>query len=131
MYKLAIALTLSLTASSAFAGAYKCQVDGKIVYQQLPCAGQELVLNTKDTGNGGLGESETTFIKNQQEKNDSELAKVTQQIHNGEVEAECMRMKDEVLRLEWRNNNGIHKYNMGKDVSVLARERYTAICGNR
>ena len=130
MYKLAIALALSLTASSAFAGAYKCQVDGKTVYQQLPCAGQELVLNTKDTGNVGLRKSETTFIKNQQEKNDSELAKVTQQIHNGEVEAECMRMKDEVLRLEWRNNNGIHQYSMGKDVSVLARERYTAICGN-
>lgn len=131
MNKVALALTLSLTTSTVFAGAYKCQVAGKTVYQQLPCAGQELVLNTKDTGNGGLRKSETTFIKNQQEKNDSELAKVTQQIHNGEVEAECMRMKDEVLRLEWRNNNGIHKYNMGKDVSVLARERYTAICGNR
>ncbi len=134
MNKLALALTLSLTTSTAFSGAYKCQVDGKTVYQQLPCAGQELVLNTKDTGNGGLRESETTFVEKQQkdrEKIDSELAKVTQQIHSGEIEAECMRMKNEVLQLEWRNNNGIHKYNMGKDVAVLARERFTSICGNR
>lgn len=58
MNKLALTLTLSLTTSTVFAGAYKCQVDGKTVYQQLPCAGQELVLNTKDTGNGGLRDSE-------------------------------------------------------------------------
>ena len=74
MNKLAIALTLSLTASSAFAGAYKCQVDGKTVYQQLPCAGQELVLNTKDTGNGGLRDSEYKALNDVYER---ELARAT------------------------------------------------------
>lgn len=68
--KLIVTALLTALSIPVSAEVFKCQVDGKTVYQQSPCAidnqGNEsgkMKVNTRDTGAGGIRESELEVSK--------------------------------------------------------------------
>ena len=68
--KLIVTALLTALSIPVSAEVFKCQVDGKTVYQQRPCAidnqGNEsgkMKVNTRDTGAGGIRESELEVSK--------------------------------------------------------------------
>lgn len=67
--KLIVSAVLLSLALPVHAGVYKCNVNGQTVYQQGPCAGQvdtaqPMSVDTRDTGNGGMRESEYRALAN-------------------------------------------------------------------
>ena len=65
--KLIITSLLTVLSFPVHAEVYKCQVNGKVVYQQSPCPGQvdtaqPMKVDTHDTGNGGIRESEHAAV---------------------------------------------------------------------
>ena len=75
--KLIITSLLTALSLPVHAEVYKCQINGKIVYQQSPCPGQvdtaqPMKVNIRDTGNGGIRESEYTAVANIYAKEASE-----------------------------------------------------------
>ncbi len=66
--KLIVAALLTAFSLPVSAEVFKCTVDGKTVYQQTSCAGQvdtvqPMKISTKDTGAGGIRESELEVSK--------------------------------------------------------------------
>lgn len=92
--KIIVAALLTTFSVSVGAEVFKCQVDGKTVYQQSPCAidnqGNEsgkIKVNTRDTGAGGIRESEFEVSKSLNETLNS-TAKAREEMHQAESAAE-------------------------------------------
>lgn len=117
---IAFAVTVVLS-SSAYAGAYKCQVDGKTVYQQSPCTGQtetatemKIVDNGKSTGlikgNVKIGMSKDDVIWSWGKPtkiNDSYVAgHVNEQwvYDRGNFRSQYLYFEDGLLK-SWQNSN--------------------------
>lgn len=87
---------------------FKCTTDGKIVYQQTPCSGQmnteqPMKIDTRDTGNGGMRESEVAVLTELTTNLDA-IKKQRQDAKNAEVEE---LRRQESVNIERRKANAM------------------------
>ncbi len=115
---------------------YKCpQPDGPPKYQQQPCTitgdGEKMDVKPIPTGAGaGLSDAAKDYLQ-EQEKARQNVQKSTTTARSGEVEKECMDMRRRIMRLEERENRGIHTWSKhGYEESNYLKKEYETLCGS-
>ena len=119
-------LSLCLFCMPAFADIYKCEVDGKIIYSERPCAEDAEKVEVEDTDRGL--QVDKNFVRNQ----DAETNRV---LHNQNIDLEIQEIRRSAARRiadyrQKRDNCDETTYRGPNNASSARREQTVKECIN-
>lgn len=126
-----IALAAALFAAPTTFGQtiYKCpSPDGTVKFSQTPCGGEAITINAPKPSGDGLRDSERAYLEDRDKARQQQASQAAKPPRSGEVEAECLKMRERVLELEHRSQSGVHTYSLGVDDAILERQKYERLC---